>query len=297
MAKNYPVLKMQNVDFFVAGFSKCGTTTLCSALGQHPDVFIPVEKEPWFFSNPKFEQKMDWYKNMFVNSATHQKLGEGSTSYSSSLVDELTSQRIAQALPEARFIFIARNPIKRIESSFREMHNSAVLFGQNAEFKLSDEFCRSPQVIADSCYRERLNVYQRKFPSTSILVVFFEDFISQPDQVLRQCWQHIGVDAEYQIDNIKHLNEGSTKLKDTRLLRALRIFGPTGRLISKLTPQEQDKVFVRLRLRRLFSEPVHWDAQAKEMFLTKVLPDATQFLTDHGKTDELWSLQEMSNSW
>jgi hypothetical protein len=33
-------------NLFIAGFAKCGTTELCDYLSQHPDIFLPIEKEP-----------------------------------------------------------------------------------------------------------------------------------------------------------------------------------------------------------------------------------------------------------
>ena len=33
-------------NLFIAGFAKCGTTELSDYLSQHPDIFLPVEKEP-----------------------------------------------------------------------------------------------------------------------------------------------------------------------------------------------------------------------------------------------------------
>src|SRR5688500_8148381 len=33
-------------NLFVAGFAKCGTFEICDYLSQHPDIFLPLEKEP-----------------------------------------------------------------------------------------------------------------------------------------------------------------------------------------------------------------------------------------------------------
>ena len=52
---------MVDLKFIVPGFSKCGTTTLCSLINQHTDIFIPEEKEPWYFSSPRFAEKHQEY--------------------------------------------------------------------------------------------------------------------------------------------------------------------------------------------------------------------------------------------
>ena len=44
-------LTMPRPSFFLVGAPKCGTTSLCHYLGQHPDIFIPRLKELNFFAS------------------------------------------------------------------------------------------------------------------------------------------------------------------------------------------------------------------------------------------------------
>ena len=44
-------------NFLVIGAMKCGTTSLCSLLDQHPDIFMSNPKETYFFSNDEVYQK------------------------------------------------------------------------------------------------------------------------------------------------------------------------------------------------------------------------------------------------
>src|SRR5919106_2294397 len=42
-------------NLFIAGFNKCGTTELCDYVSQHPDIFLPFDKEPnTFWDLPKY---------------------------------------------------------------------------------------------------------------------------------------------------------------------------------------------------------------------------------------------------
>src|SRR3972149_1617207 len=111
------------LDFVVPGFSKCGTTTLCSLLGEHPDIFIPAMKEPNFFVK-WYGNGWDWYEGLFVQARADQLWGDGSTGYSTTRIIDLSCRRILEHFPDTKFIFIARNPVKRLESSFREFHHS-----------------------------------------------------------------------------------------------------------------------------------------------------------------------------
>ena len=68
-------------NFLVIGAAKSATTSLCELLGQHPDVFILDPKEPHFFTR-HYELGWKWYKSLFSNAGSYERIGEGSTSYS-----------------------------------------------------------------------------------------------------------------------------------------------------------------------------------------------------------------------
>jgi hypothetical protein len=280
---------MVDLKFIVPGFSKCGTTTLCSLLNQHPDIFIPEEKEPWYFSSPRYNEKHQQYIDYFKDSKLGQTLGEGSTSYSGHKTERPSIERIYKNYPDCKFIFIARDPIKRIESSYREIHHSGILFGVDAAYKLSDTMKQFPQLIEDTLYWDRIVRYRKQFGDDSILVVFLEDLKSDPQKQLKNCFKHIGVDDSFKITNEKtQLNAGISKLYDTRLLRAMRnsrFFGPK---LAKINAKDQDKYFRPLMLRRSFKHPVQWDDKAMEEYNKIILPNTREFLKFYGKSNNFW---------
>ena len=280
---------MVDIKFLVPGFSKCGTTTLCSLLNQHPDIFIPEEKEPWYFSSPRYAEKHQQYIDYFKDSQPGQTLGEGSTSYSGHKTERPSIARISQHHPDCKFIFIARDPIKRIESSYREIHHSGILFGVDAAYKLSDTMTQFPQLIEDTLYWDRIVRYREQFGDDSILVIFLEDLKSNPQEQLKYCFKHIGVDDRFEITNEKtQLNAGSTKLYDTHLLRAMRNSKFLGPKLAKINAKDQDKYFLPLRLRRPFKKPVQWDDKAIEEFNEKIRPNTREFLNLYGKAADFW---------
>lgn len=278
------------IDFLVPGFSKCGTTTLCSMLAQHPEIYIPELKEPWYFSAEDFEKRGAEYHRHFVPAREGQLLGEGSVSYSGYLREDISIERIRDNNPDCRFIFIARNPVRRIESSYREMHHSGVKFGLNAPYPLADNLEVFPQMIIDSCYLQRISKYLDAFGAESVLVLFLEDLREYPQRELARCFRHLGVDADFEVEAGLQLNAGSSKMYDTRLLRYLRTRPWSGFKLAKLSPQAQDRLLVPLGLRRRFRRPVQWDARSIEVFRDTVLPDALAFLRAYGKPADFWDM-------
>ncbi len=284
------------IDFIVPGFSKCGTTTLCALLDLHPDIYIPPIKEPWYFSHEKFETQHSCYDEHYLAATEKQLKGDGSTDYSGYLREEIAIQRIQENNPHCRFLFIARNPKARIESSYREMHHSGVTFGLNTPYALSDCLKAYPQMIKDTLFWERICKYRYAFGDKAILVVFLEDLKSDQARILNQCFAHLGLDmANYSGAESINLNAGERKLYDTRPYRFLRTNQFTGKWLAKLKGPEQDRIFEPLGLRRSFGKkPLHWDSYSSEVFRQEVIPDSLKFLEFYGKQPNFWGLGDFA---
>lgn len=57
-------------NFFIIGAAKAGTTTLYDMLDQHPQVYMPFDKEPAFFCDDNYYKNgVDWYVNTFFAQA------------------------------------------------------------------------------------------------------------------------------------------------------------------------------------------------------------------------------------
>ena len=281
---------MTRIDFLVPGFSKCGTTTLCALLAQHPGLFIPELKEPWYFSAKRFSRDAPGYRAHFLPAKPGQLLGEGSQSYSTFADEDVSIERIYDNNPHCRFIFMARNPLQRIESSYREMHHSGPMFGVNAPYGLAQSLETFPQMIRDTLFFERISKYLEAFGPESVHVLFLEDLQRQPELEMQQCFRHLGVDAGFKLEQVLRLNEGEVKLYDTRLLRYLRESKWSASVLEKFSPQQQDRLLKPLGLRRMFGDIEAWDARALAIARERVVPDARKFLALFGKPPSFWSL-------
>jgi hypothetical protein len=110
-------------NFFILGAAKAGTTTLADILRQHPQVFLPFDKEPMFFSRDAFyENGIDWYCNTyFKNAVNFQSRGEASPHYlywAEKAAARIHSVYLDQPI---RFIVILRNPVDRAYSWYWNM--------------------------------------------------------------------------------------------------------------------------------------------------------------------------------
>ena len=172
------------------------------------------------------------------------------------------------------------------------MHHSGVQFGIDAPFSLGECMAVLPELVRDSCFFERISKYIDTFGEASVLVLFLEDLMRDPARELARCFAHLGVDENFRVDADVHLNKGSAKLYDSRLLRFLRNRPSTGPRLAKVHPHTQDKYFRPLGLRRPFhKKSIAWDARAQAMAEDTVIPDARRFLAAFGKPVDFWTLE------
>lgn len=275
------------LTFFLAGFSKCGTTSLTQALNRHPAIVMPAEEEPWFFIDEDYAQQWAALRALYPpDLSAFAAVGEDSTAYSAYRWGDVTSARILGEYPEARFLFVVRDPAARIESGFREFHDSGPRFGLNAPFELSQALVELPELLQDSLYWERLSVYRRQVSPDRIKIVFFEDLLDRPDDELAQIHEFLGVDPV--ATGLPQLNPGDMKRRDTRLLRRMRAPGPLGRALARIPAQNQDRVLSPVGLRRTFREAVTWDPDAIRIVREQLLPDVQKFREQYGRPRRGW---------
>lgn len=277
------------IDFIVPGFSKCGTTTLCELLSRHSSLFMPRGewKEPLYFVQDDLAAKWPAFRALFEDATPGQLLGEGSTFYTGAGLEELARDRIIEHNPDIKLIFIARDPVKRIESSFREFHHSGHRYGVHIPYDLTEALEKVPALTEDTSFWTRLGCYRRKLPDSSILIVFMEDLITSPAEVLKRCHEFLGVGAEVPSQAVR-MNEGGEKLFDSRLLRRLRtapFFAPR---IARWSHHKQDRLFSALGLRRRFVRPPTWTDRARDLVRSKLSADIAKFLAHAGRDPAIW---------
>src|SRR6476646_8031988 len=98
----------------VAGVQKCGTGTIRTALGLHPQIMMTRIKELHFFDR-RFDRGVDWYEDQFDPGPQHKHFGEATPDY---IYDPAARQRMAETLPEAKFIVMLRDPVERAYSQY-----------------------------------------------------------------------------------------------------------------------------------------------------------------------------------
>ena len=162
-------------DFFVVGAMKGGSTTVFRRLSAHPDTSLPQSKEPNFFlvAHPSPEQWRTYRQLFAVGSGV---TGEASVAYSKPTVSTAVASRVASAVPDAKIVFLARDPVARLRSHY--LHE--VLRGREARPLLACLAEADPTYVARSMYTRCLGPYLAEFERSRVLVLQSEE-LDEPE--------------------------------------------------------------------------------------------------------------------
>ena len=119
------------VNTFIIGAQKCGTTSLHEALCSHSRcIEAPFKKELHFWSNGPGPNLLAEYESQFPFLSAKFRLLDSTPNY---LFETSVISRIHRYNPNAKFIVLLRNPIKRAFSAWSMYHHAfqkRELFGE-----------------------------------------------------------------------------------------------------------------------------------------------------------------------
>jgi hypothetical protein len=190
LSTNFPPL------CYLIGAEKSGTTTLAYLLNQHADIGVSNPKEPNYYSF-EWDRGRDWYHTCFDESSENVLL-DASTSYTLAEVcedadrvaDDTIPKRIKALRPDARFIYILRDPVQRTISAYHHYVRSG---REKRDFKLA--ISSDPDYLNASRYRSQIEAYLNHFDITSFCFIDFRRLVEAPAEVAVMCAQFLGLDV------------------------------------------------------------------------------------------------------
>jgi Sulfotransferase domain len=224
-------------NFLIVGAMKCGTSTLLGFLRQHREIYIAPREVHFFDRDSQFRRGIAWYEKQFDSGPQHRAVGEKTPAYG--FVPE-AAERIHRHLPDAKLIWIFRDPVARAYSNYWHLlrhGDERAGFADAITTALREEQVagRSGCVYLNKGrYAEQIRNYLQFFSRRQMLFLRFEDFIRDPNTLLRTVYEFIGVSTNEVIDTGLRRNTGSlprsvalawwsnTLFKDTLPYRVIR---------------------------------------------------------------------------
>jgi hypothetical protein len=272
-------------DFFIAGHQKCGTTALYLMLGAHPQIFLPVVKEPRYFASdlrstrarsqpPGQPRTLEQYAALFAAAGPGQIAGEASPQY---LRSRAAPGAIAEVLPGAKIVAILREPASFLRSFHLQMVSSGIeserdfakalaLEPARREGRHIPRGCHNPATLMYSehvRYAEQLRRFHEHFPSEQMLVLIYEEFRADNRATVRHVLRFLGADEDHplaQIDTrpVKEVRSGLLHRVTSEMRRARKNPAGAGRLAraaDAALPQRLRTPAVRAGWRKLVYAP------------------------------------------
>ncbi len=192
-------------DFLIVGAPRCGTSTLFNYLNSHPDIYIPWEKEPMFFSSwkrPLFreisdpQKKIAWitrdpweYFHLFQKAPKNQILGEASTWYlydHAHVIPNIKSL-YGNRYKDLKIVILLRDPVDRAWSHYtmyRSERREDLDFAQALQtevvaFRKKQHFSLGFDYKGFGFYFCQVKAYLECFEKVQIHI--FEDFFRHPE--------------------------------------------------------------------------------------------------------------------
>lgn len=221
-------------NFILAGAPTCGTTSLHHYLCQHPQIYMSPVKEPTYFAaadmlarddftrvivrdqdalrsylnGPMSEPARYWitewndYVRLFKNVRDQIAIGESSVSY---LWLPGAAPAIRSALPEAKLIFMLRDPADRLFSWY------LMTLEREPQVTLRDRLHRELRAGAHGPsgllrqldggrYATHLGRFLELFPREQVRIYLYDSYRTDAPAVLRDIFGFLGVNRDQPID-------------------------------------------------------------------------------------------------
>lgn len=189
-------------DFVGIGAQKAGTTWLHVNLRHHPDVYVPPERQDLHYFNQHQEKGVRHYAACFADGAGKVK-GENTPAYG--VMAPAKIRRVYDLLPDARILFVMRDPVERSWSHARMTLTRAE--GRTLDDVSDDAFYehfRWSRSRKRSDYLTILDNWTTVYPDEQIFVGFFDDIVTRPRVFLERVFQHVGVTRDVDWDGFPY---------------------------------------------------------------------------------------------
>jgi hypothetical protein len=223
--------------FIIAGTEKAGTTSVFSYLSGHPTICPSRVKETDFFRQEQPGSYQDYISFFEACNSYDKVLMESSPGYLSEA--EKVSHRLHAKLPDAKLLFILRDPVERLISSFR-FHvgrlNISDTLSIDDYVRNCFAYCRGEatpeqlgvgrwylETLEQGLYASKLSHFRAHFPEAQIIVMFLDDLVKDSCAFMKTICTFVDIDSGY-FDNFTFYRENVTFFGKNKMLHRMAIF-------------------------------------------------------------------------
>lgn len=269
---------MKDPNFLIIGAQKAGTTWLAEILNQHPDVFIPTQKEIHFFNKSyNYKKGISWYREQFSRWNGEKAVGEATPNYLWTTTDKKEIEENQRTLevpkliydhyPHIKLIVSLRDPVSRAISAYYHLIRDKMISPRNRILEVAHRY----GIMTMGFYQTHLQRWLSLFPSSQFLILIFEeDILKNQKRTISSVYRFLGVDVNFMPD-LKKVKTNPTLGPVYRNI--LYHFPWSRKIVQKLFPNLRRN---QLPFRSIYSKQ---DVSKKEIIkLTKIYSQANSQL-------------------
>ena len=272
-------------NLIVIGAQKCGTSGLHYYLSLHPEVSMSDPKElNYFIAERNYPRGLEWYSRHFDPSARCR--GEASPNYTAYPQHLGVPERMAEVVPDAKLVYIVRDPIERITAHW--VHN----YAKRREKGDLRETLLHPNTsyVSRSKYFMQLQRFLDHFPEEQVLVLDNKDLRDDRMPTLRRVFEFAGVDASFEHPKFEQVRHSTSKKKRATRL-GMRVQRASRTRAGRRVPR---KVWLGMDVALPLSKPIEKPTNVAEALGDEVLEvlheDADRLRAQTGQDFAHWSV-------
>lgn len=233
----------KGADFLIAGFNRCGTSTLHQILAQHPDLCMSNPKELHYFNfNNCYAKGLEWYDQFFAHGKKGQLKGDATPSYIYKGVmfdadidsyqwqpEDDSLKRIKNYNPDIKIIISLRHPLDGALSSIEKAKVRGIESPKSPVHEILEAEWSGRKKIEETynChfyltrYALHVEYLLSLFPRENILFLVFEDWVKDQQGTLNKVTDFLRLERHtLNLDKDVRTNEG-VSMKIPGLQKAL----------------------------------------------------------------------------
>ncbi len=239
---------MPEVDVFLIGVPKAGTTWLAYVLDQHHSITLSNPKEPNIIASHRGtfvrnKEEPDWgrFENLFSEKGL--KLDASIHAFAC----PLAPSRIKQKIPEAKFILCLREPVSRSFSHWNMILNTKEAVENGVDWSTFEKAWSDNRLRDDSMYGLSMSRWLKEFNLDSFLIIDSAMLKTDPLSTLKRIEIFLNLEpVEYNVDENRHSNSAASR-------RPMTLVGKVTRLLFSIIPSFVKKPIVEKLQKRDFN--------------------------------------------
>lgn len=301
-------------NFIIAGFPKCGSTSLHYYLEEHPEIFMPKQKELHYFTynilsdmiagpedaevNKFHINSFSEYQKCYKDVENEIAIGEASPSY-------INYESCIPSLKEklgnnVKIIILLRDPIKRAYSNYLHLvreHREELNFDE----AIKEEPNRVKARYSDfwyytfnSFYYKKVKAYKDAFKN--VLIITTEELNSNTKETVKKVYQFLEVDTEFSPNNIDRRYNSGGVYSDNFITRLMFKQNKFKVFIKKIMPITPWMKHLKHKIIGNFKKETPQINQESENYLVNLFKEDVNMLKkDFDVKTELWNSKFSEN--